>query len=137
MVDFQILSRTIGGVAQTIPAYEAASLKDIVILNPQETVTVLAKYAPWDGLYMFHCHNLVHEDAEMMAVFNVTALENFNYTETTRFLDPMDTRWSPKTYTGTNLTEVLDVTLPAFKALEAYDDIDGLMAALDAFHSTR
>lgn len=137
LVDVQILSRTIGGVAQTIPAYEAASLKDIAILNPQETVTVLAKYAPWDGLYMFHCHNLVHEDDEMMAAFNITALDSFNYTEKTRFIDPVDTRWAPKTYTGTNLTEVLDVTLPAFKALEAYDDIDGLMAALDAFHSTR
>ena len=133
----QIINRTIGGVEQTIPAYEAAALKDIVILNSQETVRVLAKYAPWDGLYMFHCHNLVHEDGEMMAVFNVTALDNFNYTETTRFLDPEDTRWAPQTYTGTNLTEVEDVTLPAFKALEAYDDVDGLMDALDAYHSAQ
>jgi len=133
----QIISRTINNVTQTIPAYEAAALKDIAILNAQETVKVLAKYSPWDGLYMFHCHNLVHEDGEMMAVFNVTALDNFNYTETTRFLDPVDTRWAPKTYTSTNLTEVHDVTLPAFKALNAYDDIDGLMDALDAFHSTQ
>ncbi|KAF8460523.1 Cupredoxin [Kalaharituber pfeilii] len=138
LVEFQIISRTIGGVQQTIPAYEAAALKDIAILNGQESVQVLAKYAPWDGLYMFHCHNLVHEDGEMMAAFNVTALENFGYSETTRFLNPEDSRWAAQRWTGkTDLKKVLSKTLPEFKALHAYDDIEGLMEALDEYHSTR
>lgn len=137
LVDFQIISRTIGGVAQTIPAYEAAALKDIAILNARETVQVLAKYAPWDGLYMFHCHNLVHEDGEMMAAFNVTALDNFGYSETTRFLDPADSRWAAKNYTSTDLSVVESVTLPAFSALKAYSDIDGLLTALDDYYSSR
>ncbi|RPB24590.1 Cupredoxin [Terfezia boudieri ATCC MYA-4762] len=135
LVDMQIISRTKNGIAQPIQPYEAAGLKDIIFLGNSETIEVLAKYTPWDGLYMFHCHNLFHEDREMMAVFNVTALEGFNYTEKTRFIQPMDSRWPPKEYNGTNLTEVQDVTLPDFKSLEAYDDMDGLMDALDAFHA--
>ncbi|KAF8457755.1 Cupredoxin [Terfezia claveryi] len=137
LVDMQIISRTRNGNALPIQPYEAAGLKDIIFLNNTETIEVLAKYTPWDGLYMFHCHNLNHEDGEMMAVFNVTALEGFNYTEKTRFLDPMDTRWAPQDYTSTNLTEVRVVTLPTFKSLEAYENIDGLMDALDAFHGTQ
>jgi bilirubin oxidase len=42
---------------------------------------------------MFHCHNLIHEDQDMMAAFNVSMLDNFGYTETTDFFDPMDARW--------------------------------------------
>jgi bilirubin oxidase len=53
-----------------------------VWLNKNEEVDVIARYAPWDGLYMvslpaldsprptqhisnppqFHCHNVIHED---------------------------------------------------------------------------
>lgn len=73
--------------------YEAAGLKDVVLLGVGEKVQVLAKYAPWDGVYMFHCHNRVHEDHDMMAAFNVSLLEDFGYGGTTRFLDPMEERW--------------------------------------------
>ena len=38
---------------------------------------------------MFHCHNLIHEDHEMMAAFNVTHLEDFGYDEKTYFIDPV------------------------------------------------
>lgn len=41
--------------------YESVALKDVVWLGPSETVRVIARYAPWDGVYMFHCHNLIHE----------------------------------------------------------------------------
>lgn len=56
------------------------------MLGDNEAVTVLAKYAvsisfdslvfmqfftnrtlqPWDGVYMFHCHNTIHEDHDMV-----------------------------------------------------------------------
>jgi hypothetical protein len=42
---------------------------------------------------MWHCHNLIHEDKDMMAVFNSTALEGLGYDEVTDFSDPMDSRW--------------------------------------------
>jgi hypothetical protein len=41
---------------------------------------------------MFHCHNLVHEDNEMMDVFNVTLLNKLGYPES-MLADPMDPRW--------------------------------------------
>lgn len=53
LVDFQIISRT-GGERTSVLPYEATSLKDVVWLNRGETVRVIARYAPWDGLYMFH-----------------------------------------------------------------------------------
>lgn len=53
LVDFQIVSRT-GGRGKVLP-YESAGLKDIVLLQPGETVRVLAYYGAWNGLYMFHC----------------------------------------------------------------------------------
>jgi bilirubin oxidase len=32
--------------------YEAVALKDVVWLNTNEEVNIIARYAPWDGLYM-------------------------------------------------------------------------------------
>ena len=32
--------------------YEAVALKDVVWLNTNEEVNVIARFAPWDGLYM-------------------------------------------------------------------------------------
>jgi bilirubin oxidase len=52
---------------------------------------------------MFHCHNLIHEDHDMMAAFNVTKLANFGYNETTDFSDPMDPRFRAKPYTRANV----------------------------------
>ena len=36
---------------------------------------VIANFAPWSGVYMFHCHNLVHEDHDMMAAFNISDVD--------------------------------------------------------------
>lgn len=98
LVDFRVLSRTGSDTARGVEPYEAAGLKDVVWLGRHETVTVEAHYTPWDGVYMFHCHNLIHEDQDMMGAFNVTALENFGYEETTDFVDPMDARWRAEPY---------------------------------------
>jgi FtsP/CotA-like multicopper oxidase with cupredoxin domain len=48
LVDFQVLSRT-GGRNEVLP-YEAAGMKDVVWLSPCETVRVVARYAPWQGV---------------------------------------------------------------------------------------
>ncbi|KAK3401355.1 bilirubin oxidase precursor [Sordaria brevicollis] len=90
LVDFRVKRRTNG--KRSVLSYEAAGLKDVVWLGPGETVTVEAHYAPWDGVYMFHCHNLIHEDHEMMAAFNVSVLEDLGYDET-HYVDPMEERW--------------------------------------------
>ncbi|KAK4897525.1 hypothetical protein LTR27_004669 [Elasticomyces elasticus] len=54
LVDFQVISRT-GG--RPVLAYEKVALKDVVWLNTGETVRVIARCAPWDGLYMASLNN--------------------------------------------------------------------------------
>ena len=93
LVNFRILSRT-GGQRPVLP-YESAGLKDTVFLAPGESVQVLAIYGPWNGMYLFHCHNLIHEDNLMMDVFNVTLLEElgYKYQDTQEFQNPLDPRF--------------------------------------------
>lgn len=52
LIDFQVVSRVNGD--RGVMPYEAKGLKDVILLGKGETVRVLAKYAPWDGVYMFH-----------------------------------------------------------------------------------
>ncbi|MFE3144434.1 multicopper oxidase family protein [Streptomyces scopuliridis] len=54
------------------PAAHEHGWKDTVDVRPYETVDVLARFAGYRGRYMFHCHNLEHEDMGMMANFRVT-----------------------------------------------------------------
>ncbi|KAK4988246.1 hypothetical protein LTR50_004072 [Elasticomyces elasticus] len=136
LVDFQIISRS-GGSNRGVMPYETAGLKDIVLLEPGETVRVLAYYGPWNGLYMFHCHNLIHEDHSMMAVFNSTKLEDLGYDNAQSFADPLDKRFAPKAYNQA------DYALPAIKSaveslasLSAYVQASAVAAALDAHYST-
>ncbi|KAF1962331.1 bilirubin oxidase [Byssothecium circinans] len=103
LVDFQVLSRT-GGRGTVLP-YESAGMKDVVWLAPGETVKVVARYAPWPGVYMFHCHNLVHQDNDMLVAFNVTNLEKWGYTNDTLFINPMEEQFRPKPYNAADYTE--------------------------------
>lgn len=98
LVNLQVMSRT--GGARGLAPYEAAGLKDVVLLTPGETVDVLATYGPWNGMYMFHCHDLIHEDHTMMAAFNTTLLRElgYDYNSTQGFSDPMDSRFTAKDY---------------------------------------
>jgi hypothetical protein len=45
--------------------------KDTVLINPAETVEVLVKFTDYKGIYLFHCHNLEHEDDGMMLNFKI------------------------------------------------------------------
>ncbi|KAK0641924.1 Cupredoxin [Cercophora newfieldiana] len=97
LVDFRILSRHGHGV-RGVTAYERAGLKDVVWLGREEKVLVEAHYAPWEGTYMMHCHNLVHEDDDMMVAFNVTGPVGGKGKgkETGGFEDPMEGKWRAK-----------------------------------------
>jgi len=46
-------------------------LKDTVLVLPGERVRVLASFNAFRGLFVYHCHNLVHEDMGMMRNFLV------------------------------------------------------------------
>jgi bilirubin oxidase len=97
LIDFKVVSR-IGGRA-AVQEYESAALKDVVYLGENEEVEVIANYQPWGmctildfahsttdvaegGVYMFHCHNLVHEDHDMMGAFNVTGYASYSISST-------------------------------------------------------
>ncbi len=65
---FQVQSRT-GGRDQVFP-WERG-WKDTVLLEDGETVEVLVRFDAFKGIYLLHCHKLEHEDAGMMANFEV------------------------------------------------------------------
>jgi spore coat protein A, manganese oxidase len=65
LVHFKVLSRN-GGP----PGPYDAGWKDTVFLSGG-TVEVIARFGPYRGKYVFHCHNLEHEDMMMMANFEV------------------------------------------------------------------
>jgi spore coat protein A, manganese oxidase len=66
LVDFQILDRN----GQPPRPYERGP-KDVAYVGEGETVRVLMRFGPQIGRYMMHCHNLVHEDHDMMVQFEV------------------------------------------------------------------
>jgi spore coat protein A len=45
--------------------------KDTVRANPGEVTRIIARFGPYTGLYVWHCHILEHEDNEMMRPFMV------------------------------------------------------------------
>jgi spore coat protein A len=61
---FQVLSRGSNG-----PGPFDAGWKDTIDLNPGEQARIAIRFDGYPGKYVFHCHNLEHEDMAMMANF--------------------------------------------------------------------
>ncbi|MEA2155386.1 MAG: hypothetical protein QOE11_1526 [Solirubrobacteraceae bacterium] len=66
LVDFKVLDRN----GRPPFDYERGP-KDVVYVGEGETVRVIMRFEHETGRYMMHCHNLVHEDHDMMAQFLV------------------------------------------------------------------
>ena len=64
-IDFKVLSRN-----GQPPLPHELGAKDVVYVGENETVKVLAKFDGC-GKYMIHCHNLIHEDHDMMGQFEM------------------------------------------------------------------
>jgi FtsP/CotA-like multicopper oxidase with cupredoxin domain len=73
---FQILART-----QASPSREYDSVKDgfinsgwkdTVLVMPGEEVEIIKPFKDYAGLFLYHCHNLEHEDMGMMRNFYVS-----------------------------------------------------------------
>ena len=45
--------------------------KDTVLLMPGERIKLLMKFEDYPGLFLYHCHNLEHEDSGMMRNFRI------------------------------------------------------------------
>jgi FtsP/CotA-like multicopper oxidase with cupredoxin domain len=73
---FQIVSRSVDSSSEsdytTInQGFINSGLKDTVLVMPGETVRIIKPFQDYKGLFMFHCHNLEHEDMGMMREFLV------------------------------------------------------------------
>jgi FtsP/CotA-like multicopper oxidase with cupredoxin domain len=75
---FQVVERAVS------PAWKAAAdtmseglvddgWKDTFLLRPGERVRIRVRFARHPGLFLYHCHNLEHEDMGMMRNFRVEA----------------------------------------------------------------
>jgi spore coat protein A len=67
LVHFQVLSRDGKG-----PGPYDTGWKDTIDLGSGETAEIITTFTGYRGRYVFHCHNLEHEDMAMMANFHVT-----------------------------------------------------------------
>lgn len=61
-VQFQVLQRR--GVRHS--GYVDNGWKDTVLVMPGERVKLLVRFEDYTGLFLYHCHNLEHEDMGMM-----------------------------------------------------------------------
>jgi FtsP/CotA-like multicopper oxidase with cupredoxin domain len=68
MEEFRILSRN----GRMPPPHERGR-KDVVSLAPGEEARVFIRFRDFLGKYVMHCHNLIHEDHDMMVRFDVEA----------------------------------------------------------------
>ena len=67
-LQFQVLERQ-GGLAgyETVRfGFVDEGWKDTVLLMPGERIKLLLRFEDFTGKYVYHCHNLEHEDAGMM-----------------------------------------------------------------------
>jgi FtsP/CotA-like multicopper oxidase with cupredoxin domain len=68
---FQIVKREINSgsgdsYASVASGFVNSGWKDTVLVMPGEKVTILKPFNDFKGLFMYHCHNLEHEDLGMM-----------------------------------------------------------------------
>ncbi len=63
---FQVSRR--GGRA---PGPHDAGWNDTIDLTPGETAEIIVRFDGYPGRYVFHCHNLEHEDMAMTGNFSV------------------------------------------------------------------
>jgi FtsP/CotA-like multicopper oxidase with cupredoxin domain len=71
LIDFQVLRRRVNGGAWTPPFAWERGPKDTVYLGENEEVQIISKFEIQKGYYMVHCHNLPHEDHDMMVQYKV------------------------------------------------------------------
>jgi FtsP/CotA-like multicopper oxidase with cupredoxin domain len=65
--EHQILNRN--RAAPNVPTDQGR--KDVTQLHPNERVELFFRFRDWLGKYPIHCHNVVHEDHAMMALWHV------------------------------------------------------------------
>ena len=77
-LQFQILRRRVDPAWRNYQEQFAAGFvdegwHDTVLVLPGEQVDILLRFTDFEGLYLYHCHNLEHEDMGMMRNYRVVA----------------------------------------------------------------
>ncbi len=75
---FQVLERQVGPQGEALweslrEGVVDAGWKDTVLVLPGQRVRVIRRFMDFTGLFLYHCHNLEHEDMGMMRNFEVVA----------------------------------------------------------------
>jgi len=73
---FQVLSREIEGMRQeeyktVSKGFIDSGWKDTVLVMPGEKIVIAKPFEDYKGLFLYHCHNLEHEDLGMMRQFYI------------------------------------------------------------------
>jgi suppressor of ftsI/bilirubin oxidase len=73
---FQILSRRVkdndASYASVKDGFINSGWKDTVLVMPGEEIDIIKPFEDYTGLFLYHCHNLEHEDMGMMRNFHVS-----------------------------------------------------------------
>jgi blue copper oxidase len=77
-VQFQVIEREINSSGHSAwetltKGYVDEGWHDTVLVMPGERVKILLKFNDFEGLYLYHCHNLEYEDMGMMRNYRVEA----------------------------------------------------------------
>lgn len=72
---FQILSRQQNKPSDSYDSVKEGFInsgwKDTVLTMAGETIEIIKPFEHYSGLFLYHCHNLEHEDLGMMRNFHV------------------------------------------------------------------
>jgi len=74
---FQVISRTLmeqdsSSYATVRDGFINSGWKDTVLVMPGEEIDIIKPFEDYTGLFLYHCHNLEHEDLGMMRNFYVS-----------------------------------------------------------------
>jgi FtsP/CotA-like multicopper oxidase with cupredoxin domain len=77
-LQFQILEREVNSSGRAAwgtlnEGFVDEGWHDTLLVMPGERVKILLKFEDYEGLYLYHCHNLEHEDMGMMRNYRVEA----------------------------------------------------------------
>ena len=73
VVERRVLPNATAGWRDVSEGYVDEGWKDTVLLMPGERVRLLMRFADYPGMFLYHCHNLEHEDMGMMRNFLIKA----------------------------------------------------------------
>ena len=116
-IDFKVISRN----GQAPFPYELGP-KDTVYVGENERVSVLIKFGPRRGKFMIHCHNLPHEDHDMMIQYSIGLVDGEVDEDDPITADP--SRWDPESGVPNPEPEVTETETSEPTATETETETD-------------